>query len=77
MTGTAGEPLEGEILAPAEVAEQHTLTPAEYEWGTAWTCSCGHWEAAATGPSSTRWARDDYARHVTESTRPKEPRSLP
>lgn len=76
MTG----PLEGEIL-PAVVLgpadDPHAVTATEYEWGTAWVCACGQWEAAATGPSSARWAGDDHRRHVTASTQPKEPRSLP
>jgi hypothetical protein len=67
-------PLEGEILPAVEPAGEHTVTRTEWPWGVAWSCSCGQWEAVATGPSSARWAGDDHRRHVTAATRPKEPR---
>lgn len=70
MTG----PLEGEILGPAD---PHAVTRTPYPWGVSWSCACGRWEGVATGPSSARWVEQDYTRHVTASTPPKEPRSLP
>jgi hypothetical protein len=51
-----------ELLAAA--VDPHEATRTEYPWGVAWTCTCGRWEAVATGPSSAGFAERDYRRHV-------------
>ncbi len=62
---------EVEVVLGPEVVEQlaedpHAITRKPYEWGDAWTCACGRWEAVTTGPSSARWAGADYARHRSD-----------
>lgn len=58
------ELVESEVL-PAAIGP-HAVARIEHEWGVAWTCACGRWEAVATGPSSAAWAGADHRRHVRD-----------
>lgn len=47
-----------------ELPDSHAIVRTEYGPGVvAWVCSCGRWEAVASGPSSARWCEADYGRH--------------
>lgn len=48
-----------------EPPEGHEVDTGEDAQGRGYArCRCGDWEAVVTGPSSARWAYEQYAEHL-------------
>jgi hypothetical protein len=51
--------VDGELIAAHEVETGETPGGLGYA-----RCACGAWEAVVTGPSSARWAFEEYGEHL-------------